>query len=147
METTRHSVLTIFTDGVARGNPGEGGFGVIIKDTNGTIIEEVGGYIGVTTNNIAEYTALLTALKTALKYSDGKIIVYSDSELMVRQLNGIYKVKNEGLLPLYQEAKKLTSNFSDFIIEHIPREKNKEADSLANKAVNTKATVPFSRTK
>ena len=138
METARHSILTIFTDGVARGNPGEGGFGVIIKDTDGTIIEEVGGYIGVTTNNIAEYTALVTALKTAIKYSDGKIIVYSDSELMVRQLNGIYKVKNEGLLPLYKEAKKLISNFGDFIIEHIPREKNKEADALANRAVDRK---------
>ena len=138
METARHCILTIFTDGVARGNPGEGGFGVIIKDTDGTIIEEVGGYIGVTTNNIAEYTALVTALKTAIKYSDGKIIVYSDSELMVRQLNGIYKVKNEGLLPLYKEAKKLISNFGDFIIEHIPREKNKEADALANRAVDRK---------
>ena len=143
METTRHSVLTIFTDGVARGNPGEGGFGVIIKDTDGTIIEEVGGYIGVTTNNIAEYTALVTALKTAIKYSDGKIIVYSDSELMVRQLNGIYKVKNEGLLPLYKEAKKLISNFGDFIIEHIPREKNKEADALANRAVDRKEISLF----
>ncbi len=147
METTRHSVLTIFTDGVARGNPGEGGFGVIIKDTAGTVIEEVGGYIGITTNNIAEYTALLTALKVASKYTDGKIIVYSDSELMVRQLNGVYKVRNEGLLPLYQEAKRLTSRFNDFIIEHIPREKNKDADSLANKAVDTKTAVPFSRTK
>ena len=143
METARHSILTIFTDGVARGNPGEGGFGVIIKDTDGTIIEEVGGYIGVTTNNIAEYTALVTALKTAIKYSDGKIIVYSDSELMVRQLNGIYKVKNEGLLPLYKEAKKLISNFGDFIIEHIPREKNKEADALANRAVDRKEISLF----
>ena len=138
METTRHSILTIFTDGVARGNPGEGGFGVIIKDADGCVIEEVGGYIGITTNNIAEYTALLNALKTSLKYKAGKIVVYSDSELMVRQLNGIYKVKNEWLLPLYKEAKKLISNFGDFIIEHIPREKNKEADALANRAVDRK---------
>ncbi len=141
METTRHSVLTIYTDGVARGNPGEGGFGVVIKDADGSVIESVGGYIGITTNNIAEYTALLAALKTSLKYKASKVVVYSDSELMVRQLNGIYKVKNQGLLPLYKEAKDLTSRFLDFIIEHIPREKNKEADALANRAVDSKEIV------
>ena len=140
METTKHSVLTIFTDGVARGNPGEGGFGVVIKASDGSILEEIGGYIGITTNNFAEYTALVIALKSLLKYQADKIAIYSDSELMVRQLNGLYKVKNEGLLPLYQEAKRLTSMFKNVIIYHIPRGKNKEADALANKAVDGKRT-------
>ena len=128
--------LTIFTDGVARGNPGEGGFGVIIKGGDESVLEELGGYLGVTTNNFAEYSALIAALKAAIKYQVEKINVYSDSQLMVRQLNGQYRVKSESLLPLHNEAKRLKSVLGNVIISYIPREKNKEADVLANKAVD-----------
>jgi len=136
--TRRSKVLTIYTDGVARGNPGEGGYGVIIKGSDGDIVEEIGGYIGETTNNFAEYSALVTGLKASIKYRADKIEVYSDSELMVRQLNGVYKVKSESLIPMYKEAKMIMSLLGDVKITHIPREKNKEADILANKAVDKK---------
>jgi len=128
--------LIVFTDGVARGNPGEGGFGVIIKDLDGNVLEEIGRYIGVTTNNFAEYSGLVAALKASRKYHPEKIEVYSDSELLVRQMNGLYRVRSETLLPIYNEARRLTSTFKNVIIVHIPREKNKEADALANRAVD-----------
>ena len=134
METS----LIIFTDGVARGNPGEGGFGAVIKGPDGVILEEIGGYIGATTNNFAEYSALISALKASVKYHPEKIEVYSDSQLLVRQLNGQYSVKSESLLPLYKEAKRLISSLGNVIISYIPREKNKEADALANRAVDQK---------
>jgi ribonuclease HI len=136
--TRRSKVLTIYTDGVARGNPGEGGYGVIIKGSDGNIVEEIGGYIGETTNNFAEYSALVTGLKASMKYRTDKVEVFSDSELMVRQLNGVYKVKSESLIPMYKEAKSIMSLLGDVKITHIPREKNKEADILANKAVDKK---------
>lgn len=139
--TTRRKGLTIFTDGVARGNPGEGGFGVIIKDPDGNVLEEIGGHIGVTTNNFAEYSGLIAALKASRKYHAEKIEIYSDSELLVRQMNGLYRVKSENLLPLYDEARRLLSSLKNVIIFHIPREKNKEADALANKAVDQKLEI------
>lgn len=139
--TSKPDVLTIYTDGVARGNPGEGGFGVIIKGPDGNILEEIGGYVGVTTNNFAEYSALIAALKASVKYHVGKIEVYSDSQLLVRQLNGLYRVKSESLLPLYNEAKDLISLLGNVIIFYIPREKNREADTIANKAVDQKTSI------
>ena len=132
------AVLTIYTDGVARGNPGEGGFGVMIKGPDGDILEEIGGYLGVTTNNFAEYSALVAALRASIKYHADKTEVYSDSQLLVRQLNGLYRVKSSSLLPLYNEAKNLISLIGNVIIFYIPREKNREADALANKAVDQK---------
>ncbi len=133
--------LTIFTDGVARGNPGEGGFGAIIKGADGNILKEIEGYLGITTNNFAEYSALIAALKASLKYHAEKVEVCSDSQLIVRQLNGQYSVKSESLLPLYKEAKRLISVLGNVIISYIPREKNKEADALANKAVDQKTPI------
>ena len=133
--------LTIFTDGVARGNPGAGGFGAIIKGTDGNILKKIEGYLGITTNNFAEYSALIAALKASLKYHAKKVEVYSDSQLIVRQLNGQYSVKSESLLPLYKEAKRLISVLGNVIISYIPREKNKEADALANKAVDQKTPI------
>ena len=130
--------LTIFTDGVARGNPGDGGFGVIIKGRDGNLMEEIGGYLGVTTNNFAEYSGLVAALKASLKYQAAHIEIYSDSQLVVRQLNGLYSVKSESLLPLHKEAKRLMSLLGNVAVFYIPREKNKEADALANKAVDQK---------
>ena len=130
--------LTIFTDGVARGNPGDGGFGVIIKGRDGNLMEEIGGYLGVTTNNFAEYSGLVAALKASLKYQPAHIEIYSDSQLVVRQLNGLYSVKSESLLPLHKEARRLMSLLGNVAVFYIPREKNKEADALANKAVDQK---------
>jgi len=128
--------LIIFTDGVARGNPGEAGFGVIIKDKDGNILEKVGGYLGIATNNFAEYSAMIAALKAARKYNADKIEIYSDSELMVRQLNGVYRVRSKKLLPLFKEVMQFISAEKCVTISHIPREKNKEADTLANKVVD-----------
>ena len=130
--------LIIHIDGVARGNPGEGGIGVIIETPDGETVEEIGRYIGVTTNNYAEYEALLTALKTAVKYNPSKVTVFSDSQLLVRQMNGIYQIKSKHLIPLYKQSRSLIDKIGNVIIIHVPREKNKEADKLANRAVNLK---------
>jgi len=130
--------LIIHIDGVARGNPGEGGIGVIIETPDGKKVEEIGKYIGVTTNNYAEYKALLTALKAALKYKPSKVTIFSDSQLLVRQINGIYRIRSEHLIPLYKESRSLIEKIGNVIIIHVPREKNKESDKLANKAVNLK---------
>lgn len=139
--TTDHKELILYIDGVARGNPGEGGIGIIIKNQDGKVLEEIGGYIGETTNNYAEYTALVTALKAALRYKPSKVTVYSDSQLLVRQINGLYRVKSQNLIPLYKEGKDIISKIGNVMVLHIPREKNKEADVLANKGVDLKIEV------
>ena len=96
--------LVIYTDGASRGNPGHAGIGIVMKDENEKIVKEISDYIGETTNNIAEYTALVIALKTALEIYSEDVEVISDSELMVKQINGEYKVKNQGIKPLFEEA-------------------------------------------
>ncbi len=124
--------LVIYTDGASRGNPGHAGIGIVMKDENEKIVKEISDYIGETTNNIAEYTALVTALKTALEIYSEDVEVISDSELMVKQINGEYKVKNQGIKPLFEEATRLIKQFKSFSIRHVKREFNKEADELAN---------------
>lgn len=127
--------MQIFIDGAARGNPGPAGIGVLIK--NGSqIILEVSDFIGKATNNVAEYEALLRALAEANKLNLNQIEVISDSELLVKQINGEYRVKNEGLKPLFEQAKELIQLFSSFKIKHVRREKNKAADKLANKGID-----------
>jgi ribonuclease HI len=133
--------MTIFayTDGASRGNPGESGIGVILKDEHGNVLGSHFDYIGQATNNVAEYTALATCLKLVQKIECNQLIVHSDSELMVRQLNGQYKVKDEGLKKHFQHIQKiLTAVPFQFSIRHIPREKNHEADQLANQGIDTK---------
>lgn len=133
--------MTIFayTDGASRGNPGESGIGVILKDEQGNTITSQCGYIGRTTNNIAEYTALVTCLNLAKKIECKNLIVHSDSELMVRQINGKYKVKDKDIRKYYQRIKRILEDFSaKFEIRYIPREENREADRLANYGINTK---------
>jgi len=132
-------VFKIYTDGASRGNPGEAGVGVAIYDEkdNRTLVE-IGEYIGVTTNNVAEYTALIRGLQAATKMHNGKIEIYADSELMIKQMKGEYKVKNEGLRPLYQQARALVAEFAACSFNHIPREKNKRADQLANQGIDNK---------
>lgn len=128
--------LIINTDGGARGNPGPAGIGVVIKGEDGHVLKEIAEYIGETTNNQAEYKALIAALKAAKLLKAEDVTVLADSELMVKQIKGEYKVKNEGLRPIYAEAKKLLAHFSSFDIRHVVREKNKEADKLVNIAID-----------
>ncbi|RJQ29112.1 reverse transcriptase-like protein [Candidatus Parcubacteria bacterium] len=128
--------LVIYTDGGARGNPGPAGIGVVIGDTY-----EHGEYIGETTNNVAEYKALVFAIKKAKSlYKDNLAVldveVRMDSELIVKQMKGEYKVKNEGLRPLFLEVQKLIPSFHHVSFHHIPREKNSRADALVNKALD-----------
>lgn len=132
--------LKAFTDGAARGNPGEAGIGIVLKNQHGVTLHSLKKYLGKTTNNIAEYTALVTLLEF-LKKSETlqctELVVYTDSELMAKQINGIYKVKDADLKLLFQKVKLLLHEAPyKFSIEHIPRSLNKEADSLANMAID-----------
>lgn len=128
--------LTFYIDGASRGNPGKAAVGVVIINDKGHVIGEKGKYIGETTNNAAEYQALLEALAEAKTHGGRNIRIYSDSELLVRQINGIYKVRDGKLLTLYNEAKRLISGFDHFKIDHITRDKNSRADALANEALD-----------
>ncbi len=123
----------IYSDGASSGNPGPAGIGVVvIIDGRKTTLSEP---IGDATNNVAEYTALLRGLEVAARDGAEKVRVYLDSELLVRQLNGVYRVKNPGLIPLYRKVLDTLARFKSCRIEHIPREENREADSLAKQAV------------
>ncbi|MGE5552462.1 MAG: ribonuclease HI family protein [Betaproteobacteria bacterium] len=128
--------IIIYTDGAARGNPGPAGIGYLIYDAEGNVLAQEAAYLGETTNNVAEYTALLRALERALELSAGPARVYSDSELMVRQLNGQYQVRQPHLIPLYQRARQLLAQFTLVSVDHVPREENKEADRLSNEGID-----------
>ena len=128
--------LIAHIDGGARGNPGPSGYGVLIEDASGKRVDGLSRYLGHHTNNHAEYMGLLAALEYALGHGHRALKVYSDSELMVRQIQGRYKVRSPGLLDLYQQAKSLIARLGWFNIEHVLREKNREADELANRAMD-----------
>jgi ribonuclease HI len=133
--------LVAYTDGASRGNPGEAGVGIIIKDEQGTVKETIIKYLGKATNNVAEYTALILLLEF-LKNSEtlqcSQLVVFTDSELMARQLNGEYKVKDSNLKLMFQKVKLLVGSAPfKFSVRHIPREMNSEADALANEAIDT----------
>lgn len=130
------SKVIAYTDGASRGNPGHAGIGILIVDEKGNVIKEISEYIGETTNNIAEYTAFVTALKEAIEMNFDEIEVISDSELMVKQINGEYQVKNQGLKPLYTEARELLREFKNYTVRHVRREYNKKADDLANLGID-----------
>jgi ribonuclease HI len=130
-------ILTAFVDGGSRGNPGDSGAGVYLL-RNGEPWRGLYFYLGRQTNNFAEYTALLEAMNYALLKGFRKMSVNADSELLVRQMLGIYKVKNPGLKPLHAEAREMVLRLQTFSIRHVPREQNKKADALANKAQDTK---------
>lgn len=127
--------VQIFTDGAARGNPGPAGIGVIIRN-DAEILSEISDYIGETTNNQAEYMALIRGLEEALDMGQKNAEVFSDSELLVKQINGEYKIKNKSLVPLFNEARSLISRFNQFKIYHTPREENELADKLANQGID-----------
>lgn len=131
--------VNIFVDGASRGNPGNAGIGVFITTQEGKVLKAFGKYLGKTTNNVAEYNALVAALEEAFAMGATDIKIFADSELMVKQITGAYKVKNAGLLPLFKEAKTLLMKFNRYDIIHINREKNIEADRLANQAIDLKA--------
>lgn len=132
---------TIFTDGGSRGNPGPAGYAYIIKRPGQADIE-IKCYLGKTTNNIAEYTGMLKALEHAKQLGGTKLIVNSDSELMVKQMNGIYRVKNEGLLPIYTKASALRKQFDGVTFKHVYREQNTQADALCNEAMDDRSPLP-----
>ena len=127
--------MTAFVDGASRGNPGPAGFGVFMKTDRGDIIE-LCGYLGTTTNNVAEYAGLIEALAIAKEEGATEVDVVSDSLLLVNQILGKYRVKHPNLIPLYQKAVRLTREFRRFSIRHTLRAGNKDADRLANLAVD-----------
>jgi ribonuclease HI len=123
-------------DGGARGNPGPAGYGVVVSDSAGKHVAELSEYIGHKSNNVAEYSGLLGALKYSLQHGERALKVISDSELMVKQLNGVYKVKSPDLKVLYDEAQTMIRRLDWFRAEHVLRAKNKDADRLANEAMD-----------
>ena len=135
---TPDNYLVAYVDGGSRGNPGPAGYGVFIQDAQKKPVAELSEYLGIKTNNFAEYSGLLAAMRYAREQGHIALEIVSDSELMVRQLNGIYKVKNEGLKPLYQQAMAMKRDFDWFKVRHVRREFNKEADRLANEAMDRK---------
>jgi ribonuclease HI len=136
--------MTIYAacDGASRGNPGESGIGIIFRDDQGKVIFSAGGYIGSATNNIAEYEALLACITKARALKCAKLVVRSDSQLMVRQIQGTYRVKDAKLKKYFQRVKELMqSSAFEFEIIHVDREDNREADMLANAGIDSKQTL------
>jgi len=129
-------MIKIFSDGGARGNPGPAGIGAVIYNSDGKILAEVSEFLGIATNNQAEYKALIAALKKAKELGAKEAECYLDSELVVKQLKREYKVKNKDLAPLFLEVHNLSINFKNIFYHHIPREENKVADRLANLAMD-----------
>ena len=134
--------LIIYTDGASRGNPGSASYGFTISDENRKLLHEEGEYIGKTTNNVAEYTGVIAALKFVKeKYGDKlpvKIDLFADSKLLAEQLSGRYKIKHPNLRPLFDQIKILEMELGSILYTHVPRDKNKEADRLANKALDNR---------
>ncbi len=126
--------LTVYIDGASKGNPGPSAIGVVICRGSDTI-KNISNYIGNSTNNVAEYTALIYALQEALKLKAENLEINSDSQLLCRQLNRVYKVKNNNILGLYNQALHLIEGFKQVKIQNIPREENRGADKLANQAI------------
>ena len=128
--------IVLFTDGASRGNPGLAGAGIVITDPDGGILVERSVFLGETTNNVAEYQALVIGLEEALKLSPKRVTVRMDSELIVKQINGEYRVHNPGLLPHYRRASEMLSKIGEVQVFHVRRENNRQADRLANKAID-----------
>ena len=126
--------LEIYIDGASKGNPGHSGVGIVILKA-GKVIKNISGYIGKATNNVAEYTALIYALEEALLLKANSLKINTDSQLLARQLNKLYKVKHPGLINLYNQAVHLLTGFEKVMICHIPREENSSADKLATEAI------------
>ncbi len=134
-------MITAYVDGGSRGNPGPAGYGVQIVGADGEVLAELHGALPPTTNNVAEYNGLLAALAWAVDHGVRALRIRADSELMVKQLRGEYRVKNAGLQPLYQDARALVGRIGSVTFEHVRRERNKEADRLANLAMDEAAAA------
>jgi ribonuclease HI len=132
--------ISLYVDGGSRGNPGPAGIGIVVVD-RGKKIKEFHKYLGITTNNVAEYNAVVYALQEAMIVKADEVELYTDSELIAQQLKGDYKVKSPNIKALFEQALHLMSGFKKVDIKHIPREKNKEADKLANRAINLGALL------
>lgn len=128
--------LIVWCDGAARGNPGPAGIGVQITDISGQVLAEIARGLGRTTNNVAEYTAAREGLRKAAELGASKVLVRSDSELLIKQLTGVYKVRNENLKKLHRQVIALAGSFETIAYEHVRRELNREADRLANEGAD-----------
>ena len=135
-KTEKNDWISAHCDGGARGNPGPAGYGALIQDANGMVIAELSEFLGIRTNNFAEYSGLLGCLQFALDNNRRRLRVVSDSELMVKQIQGKYQVKSPDLKPLYEEAKRRIAKLEKFEISHALRHKNKDADRLTNEAMD-----------
>jgi len=142
MPPTDPGPLIASIDGGARGNPGAAGFGVYVQDPSGREVASLYGFLGTQTNNVAEYAGLLAALRYAAGVGAKSLSVRSDSELLVRQINGRYRVKNPRLLTLYRAAIHMIRKMESVTVEHVRREQNVEADRLANEAMDTRGEQP-----
>lgn len=127
--------LRLYCDGAARGNPGPAGAGAVLVEPSGQVIDRLGKFLGHQTNNYAEYQGLLLGLKRAREFAVREVEVFADSELMIRQLGGRYQVRSPTLRPLYEEALKLLNGFERVKLVHVPREMNRAADEMSNKAI------------
>jgi len=134
-------LLTLQFDGGSRGNPGPAGIGIVISAEDGTPLVTLGRFIGTATNNVAEYTALITALEEAAKLGATRVVIRGDSELVIKQMNGEYRVKNPQLKTLHARAGLLAKKFQSAAFEHNLRDHNEMADTLANMAMNKKSDV------
>jgi probable phosphoglycerate mutase len=123
-------------DGGARGNPGPSGYGAVIEDVNGRVVAELSEYLGIQTNNFAEYSGLLAVLRWAVENKAKRLRAVSDSELMVKQMQLLYKVKSPALRPMWEEARRLSRHIEHFEMRHTLRGANKQADRLANEAMD-----------
>jgi probable phosphoglycerate mutase len=130
------SKITLFADGGSRGNPGPAAGGAVLFDENGAVLQEVGVFIGVATNNVAEWRGLIAGLSAALNAGIEELSIRLDSELVVRQVTGVYRVKHPDLIPLYKTARGLLAKFKSTDIAHVPRAKNKEADAVVNRTLD-----------
>jgi ribonuclease HI len=132
----------LFADGGSRGNPGPAASAAVLLDPGGELVEEIGAYLGVATNNVAEWTALVLGLEAAAKRGIRRLGVRLDSELVVKQLRGEYRVKHAGLQPLYRRAQRLLRGFAEVEIRHVPRAQNALADRLVNRLLDQEAQTP-----
>lgn len=136
LRTNPQSWIVAYCDGGARGNPGPAGYGAVLQDESGAVLAELSEFLGIRTNNVAEYSGLLAVLEWTLKNSYRRLRVVSDSELMVKQMQGHFKVKSPDLKPLWEDARRRVAELEEFQISHALRHKNKEADRLANEAMD-----------
>jgi probable phosphoglycerate mutase len=127
---------TIYADGASRGNPGPASYGAVVINPSGTVVHEISERIGIATNNVAEYRGLIAGLEAALALGAKRLEARLDSELVVRQAIGRYRVRNPGLIPYHNRALALRSQFDEVVFRHVPRELNRHADALANRALD-----------